>query len=46
MELPGVEPGRVQAVTQMSEKYQFEAEQEETDHAPIYITPKIRGYTK
>lgn len=45
MEVPGVDAGRVQAITQMSEKYQFEAEREENDHSHVYIVPKISGYT-
>jgi hypothetical protein len=43
-EIPGVSLERIELVTQMSEKYQFEAENEETDHAGIFLTPNIGGY--
>lgn len=43
-EVPGAD-GRLQFVTQMADKYQIEAEMDETDGSPIYLQPNIRGYT-
>lgn len=46
LELPGVDPGRVKILSDLSEKFQIEAEDEETDSAPIYLTPRIAPYTR
>lgn len=43
-EIPGVSLERINLVTQMSEKYQFEVENEETDHAGVFLIPNIGGY--
>lgn len=45
-ELPQVDPQLIQVIAPMAEKYEFEAELGETDGAPIYLTPTIRGYTR
>lgn len=45
-ELPEVEPTHLQLLVQMADKMEFEAEQSETDGAPIYITPGIGVYTR
>ena len=45
-ELPNVDPATQQIVVQMADKQVFEAEQSETDGAPIYITPGIGCYTR
>ncbi len=37
-------PEILQFVEGMADKYEFEAELGETDGAPIYLTPSIRGY--
>jgi hypothetical protein len=46
MELPGVEPARIQYCEQQSEKYWAMAEQEERDKSPIYYAPNISYYTR
>lgn len=46
LELPGVDPGRVKILTELAEKFQIEAEDEETDSAPIYLRPRIAPYTR
>lgn len=45
-EIPNVDPATLQLVVQMADKQVFEAEQSETDGAPIYITPGIGCYTR
>ena len=45
-ELPNVDPTTVQIVVQMADKQVFEAEQSETDGAPIYLTPGIGVYSR
>lgn len=45
-ELPEVDPTHLQLLIQMADKMEFEAEQPETDGAPIYITPGIGVYTR
>jgi hypothetical protein len=44
-ELKGVDPSRIQLCQAMSQQYLSEAEDGETDSAPIFIAPNIRGYT-
>jgi hypothetical protein len=46
LELPGVDSGRVTLLSQLADRFQIEAENEETDSAPIYLQPNIRGYTR
>jgi len=45
-ELPTVDPALAQMVVSMSDKQVFEAEQGETDGAPIYLTPSIGVYSR
>jgi len=45
-ELPTVEVNIAQLVVQMADKQVFEAEQSETDGAPIYLTPGIGVYSR
>jgi len=45
-ELPTVDPATAQMVVQMADKQVFEAEQSETDGAPMYLTPNIRVYNR
>lgn len=45
-ELPGVEPTRRQEVVAMANTMTIEVEAGETDAAPIYFAPNIRGYTR
>jgi len=45
-ELPTVDATVAQMVVQMSDKQVFEAEQSETDGAPIYLTPSIGVYSR
>jgi hypothetical protein len=45
-ELPNVDVNLAQLIVQMSDKQVFEAEQGETDGAPIYITPGIGVYVR
>jgi hypothetical protein len=45
-ELEDVDPSLIQVVQAMADRYQLEAEYEESDGAPQYITPNIRGYTR
>ena len=45
-ELPSVDDARAQLLTQMADKQEFEAEQAESDGAPIYLTPGIGVYTR
>lgn len=46
MELPGVDLARIQYIEGQSEKYWFQAEQEERDKSPIYLAPNISVYTR
>lgn len=45
-ELPTVDAALVQLIVQMADKQEFEAEQSETDGAPIFLVPGIGGYTR
>lgn len=45
-ELPSVEASLIQLLVQMSDKYTLEAEQEESDSAPLFITPGIGVYSR
>ena len=45
-ELPSVDPTLAQLIVTMSDKQEFEAEQSETDGAPIFITPGIGVYSR
>lgn len=45
-ELPNVDPGKQTLIVQMADKVVLEAEQSETDGAPIYITPGIGVYSR
>lgn len=45
-ELPSVDSNLAQIVVQMADKQVFEAEQSETDGAPIYLTPGIGVYSR
>lgn len=46
MELPQVEPGRIQYCEQQADKYWAQAEAEERDKSPIYFAPNISYYTR
>ena len=46
MELPGVDPGRIKMLTDLSGKFTIEAGNEETDSAPIMLQPNISPYTR
>lgn len=45
-ELPNVDPATAQIVVQMADKQVFEAEQSESDGAPMYLTPGIGVYSR
>lgn len=45
-ELPSVDPSLMQLVIQMADKQVFEAEQSESDGAPMYLTPSISVYSR
>jgi len=45
-EIEDVDPAVIPTVVQMSAKNRLEAENEESDGAPLYIAPKISGYTR
>lgn len=45
-ELPGIDPGRLQAVQQMAQGMVIEVEAGETDNAPTYFAPRIGVYTR
>jgi hypothetical protein len=45
-ELPSVPDAVINIVVQMADKQVFEAEQSETDGAPIFLTPGIGVYTR
>jgi hypothetical protein len=46
MELPQVDPGRIQYCEQQADKYWAQAEAEERDKSPIYFAPNISYYTR
>lgn len=45
-EVPGVDPGRLQAVQQVASGMVIEVEAGETDDAPTYFAPRIGVYTR
>jgi hypothetical protein len=45
-ELPGIDPTKQTLIVQMADKVVLEAEQSETDGAPIYLTPGISCYSR
>jgi hypothetical protein len=45
-ELPGIDPTKQTLIVQMADKVVLEAEQSETDGAPIYLTPGIGVYSR
>lgn len=45
-EAPDVDPARLQVIVQMAQQYLLEAEYDETDGAPISISPGIGVYTR
>lgn len=45
LELPQVAMDRIGYLEKMADKYLFEAEQEERDKSPIYLSPNISVYT-
>ena len=46
LEMPNVAPDRIAYLEKMSDKYLYEAEQEERDKSPIYWAPNIAVYTR
>jgi len=46
LEMPNVAPDRIAYLEKMSDRYIYEAEQEERDKSPIYFAPNIAVYTK
>lgn len=46
LEMPNVAPDRIAYLEKMSDRYIYEAEQEERDRSPIYFQPQIGVYTK
>jgi hypothetical protein len=46
MELPGVAVDRIGYLEKMSDKFLYDAEQEERDKSPIYYAPNISVYTR
>ncbi len=46
LEMPNVAPDRIAYLEKMSDRYIFEAEQEERDKSPIYFAPNISVYTR
>jgi len=46
LELPGVQMDRIGYLEKMAAQYLMEAEQEERDKSPIYISPNISVYTR
>jgi len=46
MELPGVAVDRIGYLEKMSDKFLYDAEQEERDRSPIYYAPNISVYTR
>jgi hypothetical protein len=46
LELPAVDPARIQYLEKMADKYLYDAEQEERDKSPIYFAPNISVYTR
>jgi hypothetical protein len=45
LEIPGVDPARIQMLAQLQDKFSIEADNNETDSAPSNLTPMIGGYT-
>lgn len=45
-EIPSADPGMIEIIAKMADKYEFEAELSETDGSPMSISPGIRGYTR
>lgn len=45
-EMPGIDPAKQTLIVQMADKVVLEAEQSETDGAPIYLTPGIGVYSR
>lgn len=45
-EIPGIEQGRRAEVAQMANSMVIEVEGGETDNAPVFLAPNIRGYTR
>ena len=45
-ELPGISPERLTAVQAMCQQITLDADGNETDNAPTYLAPNIRGYTR
>jgi hypothetical protein len=46
LEMPNVAPDRIAYLEKMSDRYIYEAEQEERDKSPIYFAPNISVYTR
>ena len=46
LELPQVDPTRIAYLEKMADKYLYEAEQEERDNSPIYLSPNISCYSR
>jgi PleD family two-component response regulator len=46
LELPAVDPARINYLEKMADKYLYDAEQEERDKSPIYFAPNISVYTR
>lgn len=46
MELPGVDPARIKMLSELSQTFAIEVENEETDSAPSYVRPGISPYTR
>jgi len=45
-EIPGIDPTRRAEVNQMTQGMTIEVEGGETDNAPVFFAPNIRGYTR
>lgn len=45
VEVPGVDPSRIDLCGKMAEKYVFDASDDESDGMPLRIAPSISGYT-
>jgi hypothetical protein len=46
LEIPGADISRLPTLTQLADRYEMEAENDETDHSPKTYLPNIRGYTR
>lgn len=46
MELPQVDPARIQYLEAQADKHLFMAEQEERDRSPVYLAPNIAVYSR